>query len=112
MSNPLHLCPMILASIVLSGCGEPSPQSLKHGDELYAYYCKSCHAQKGMGPFLERLPLTSASLKRHEVVLMIKHGYPQGHSDMPVFSQLSLEQADAIAEFILQQRHRTSTQHN
>ncbi|GAA0695973.1 hypothetical protein GCM10009104_24840 [Marinobacterium maritimum] len=107
-----HLLLLTLTGLGLSGCGETPPERLKEGDELYAYYCRNCHEQKGMGPYLEQLPLTATSLKQHEVVLMIKHGYPQGHRSMPVFPQLSHEQADALALYILQQRYRRRTQAN
>ncbi len=115
MRHPLrlpHLLLSAMAGLGLSGCGETPPEKLKKGDELYAYYCRSCHEQQKMGAFLEQLPLTPASLKHHEVVLMIKHGYPQGHRSMPVFPQLSHEQADAVARFILQQRYRHAAQAN
>lgn len=99
-----------LTTLLLAGCSQPTPDRLKRGDELYAYYCRSCHEQQGMGAYLEKLPLTPASLKLHEVVLMIKHGYPQGHRRMPVFPQLSDTQAEAVARFILQQRYNPPRQ--
>ncbi|MBV0932455.1 c-type cytochrome [Marinobacterium weihaiense] len=105
VSRKLLLTAMVA---LLGGCGEPAPESLTRGDELYDYYCRNCHQQKGLGPFLEQLPLTSTSLKRHEISLLITRGYPRRHHDMPVFSQLSLEQADALAHFILQQRRRNT----
>ncbi|GAA0791413.1 c-type cytochrome [Marinobacterium sediminicola] len=108
----IRLLLLPLTGLILSGCSDPSPQQLKKGDELYSYYCRNCHEVKGLGPFLEQLPLTASSLKQHEVVLMIKHGYPQGHEAMPVFTQLSHEQADAVARFILQQRYRRPIQPN
>ncbi len=112
ISRLSRLLLVALAGFGLSGCGEPSPDKLQDGDELYAYYCRSCHEQQGLGAYLEQLPLTSASLKQHEVVLMIKHGYPQGHRNMPMFPQLSHEQADTLARYILQQRYRRATQAN
>ena len=114
MRRPRRLPCLLLAltGLGLSGCGETPPERLKKGDELYSYYCRNCHEQQGMGPFLEQLPLTPASLQRHEVVLMIKHGYPQGHRGMPVFPQLSHEQADTLAHYILQQRYRHAAQAN
>ncbi len=96
----------VLLGLSLGGCGETPPERLKAGDALYAYYCQSCHERSGLGPLLEQLPMTPASLQHHEVMLMIKHGYPQGHRSMPVFPQLSDQQADALAGYILQQRKR------
>lgn len=107
-----RLLMLAMAGFGLNGCSESSPEKMKDGDELYTYYCRSCHEQTGLGPFLEHLPLNTASLKQHEVVLMVKHGYPQGHRDMPVFPQLSSEQADAVASYILQQRYRRASQAN
>ncbi|MBR9829206.1 MAG: cytochrome c [Oceanospirillales bacterium] len=112
MQRGLHLLLLAATGLSLSACSEPSPEQLSRGDELYAYYCQNCHQQQGLGPLLEQLPLTPRSLKRHEIILMIKHGYSQGHGSMPVFPQLSDTQADAIAHYILQQRPRQPRQHN
>lgn len=90
--------------LLLTACGETPPERMKQGDKLYAYYCQNCHQKAGLGPFLEQVPLTERSLQRHEIVLMIKHGYDQGHTHMPTFSQLSDLQADALAEFVIERR--------
>lgn len=93
-----------IAVLLLTGCGDPPPERMKSGDRLYAYYCQDCHLRSGLGPMLERIPFTDNSMKYHEIVLMIKHGYSQGHSQMPTYQQLSDEQADALASFLMEQR--------
>jgi mono/diheme cytochrome c family protein len=95
---------LLLAPLLLTGCGDPPPGQMKQGDELYTYYCQNCHQQSGLGPFLERLPPTEPPLQRHEIVLMIKHGYEQRKTHMPTFSQLSDQQADALAAFVIERR--------
>lgn len=108
---PARLRPLLLmlTPLALSACSDPPPERLKGGDELYAYYCRNCHQQQGLGPQLERLPARTPPLQRHEVVLMIKHGYGEAHRNMPVFTQLSDAQADAVAHYILLQRQRVQS---
>jgi mono/diheme cytochrome c family protein len=91
---------LLLAPLLLTGCGDPPPGQMKQGDELYTYYCQNCHQQSGLGPFLERLPPTEPPLQRHEIVLMIE----QRKTHMPTFSQLSDQQADALAAFVIERR--------
>lgn len=100
----LRYCVVLIPPLLLTACGDPPPERMKQGDKLYAYYCQNCHQQAGLGPFLEQVPFTERSLQRHEIVLMIKHGYDQGHTHMPTFSQLSDQQADALAAFVIEQR--------
>jgi len=101
----IRVCGMAATvALLLSGCGDPSPERMKRGDRLYAYYCQDCHQRSGLGPMLEQIPFTENSMRHHEVVLMIKHGYKQGHTLMPAFHQLSDEQADALAGFLIEQR--------
>src|SRR5690554_449777 len=101
------LYPVIpVLSLLLIGCGDPPPERMKKGDQLYGYYCRKCHETTGLGPFLEQVPLTERSMQQHEIVLMIKHGYDQGHAHMPTFKQLSDQQADALAQFVIEQRRQ------
>lgn len=59
-----------------------------------------CHIKNGVGAMYEHLPANRKKMASYEIVLMIKHGYSMGHQ-MPVFTQLSEEQADAIAEYVV-----------
>lgn len=95
---------VMLSMLLLSGCDrEINPSRLKNGDELYTYYCEGCHKARGLGPLLENIPVTEQSLKDYEIVLVIKYGYNDNHS-MPTFAELSPEQADAIASYIVSVR--------
>lgn len=103
----LTLLASVTALLLLSGCDQtPDPKSLtrslKTGNDLYAYYCKDCHRNRGLGPHLENLPVTERSLKDYEIMLIIKFGYSDRHS-MPSFD-LSDENAEAIAEYLVQVR--------
>lgn len=96
----------VLSLVCLSGCDrELDPSKLSQGDELYAYYCQGCHKARGLGDYLENLPLIDTSLKDYEILLVIKYGYNTTHS-MPTFSNLSDEQADAIATYLVKTRQQ------
>jgi len=95
-----QICYLLLLCTAISGCTEEDPLKLKQGDQLYSYYCMQCHIKNGVGAMYEHLPQNRKKMASYEIVLMIKHGYSMGHQ-MPVFSQLSDEQADAIAEFVV-----------
>ncbi len=105
----MDLRPLLIGLVVmplLSGCGDTPPERMKAGDELYEYYCRSCHENKGLGPYLEQFPAGPDAPAIYEIVLMIKHGYDLGHKGMPSFPQLSDEQADAVSDFIHSRRPR------
>lgn len=91
---------LLLSSLILSGCAEENPLQLKQGDQLYSYYCMQCHIKNGVGAMYEYLPENRKKMTSYEIVLMIKHGYSMGHQ-MPVFTQLSDKQADAIAKYVV-----------
>jgi len=80
---------------------------MKTGDELYDYYCRSCHAEQNLGGRLEKLPESRRILKPYELVLMMRHRYetPTPHPDIRL-PQLSPEQADAIAQYAYALRYQ------
>lgn len=91
----------LLLSLMLLGCNdEKTPAELSSGEELYNYYCKDCHATKGPGPYMENYSRDKA-MKPYKVILMIKYGYNQEKHSMPTFDQLSEQQADAIARYVV-----------
>lgn len=91
----------LLLSLMLLGCNdEKTPAELSSGEELYNYYCKDCHATKGPGPYMENYSRDKA-MKPYKVILMIKYGYNQEKHSMPIFNQLSEQQADAIARYVV-----------
>lgn len=100
ISQMKKLCYLCLLSILIAGCNEKNPLDLTQGDELYRYYCAQCHIKNGIGAMYEHLPENRKKMASYEIVLMIKHGYSMGHQ-MPIFDQLSDEQADTIAEYVV-----------
>ncbi|MBV1788772.1 cytochrome c [Marinobacterium sp. D7] len=98
---------IITTCLLLAACGPKDPARMKSGEELYDYYCRSCHVERNLGARLERLPSDRAQLKPHELVLMIRHDYtqPSRHPDIRL-PQLSPEQADAVAQYAYKLRHQ------
>lgn len=91
-------------ALALTGCEKKfDPARLKDGKSLYEYYCISCHTNRNLGPYLENVPVTDKSLKDYEIMLIIKYGYNSDHS-MPTFNNLSAEQAEAIASYLVKRR--------
>lgn len=100
----LTLC----GSLLLTGCDrEIPPERMKSGEDLYNYYCKTCHENRGPGAHMEYLA-DQEPMKPYKIILMIKYGYNQDKHSMPVFDQLSEEQADAVARHVvmLQMSHQ------
>ncbi|GGC08448.1 hypothetical protein GCM10011352_38460 [Marinobacterium zhoushanense] len=91
---------VLTSCLLLVACGPKDPARMKTGEELYDYYCRSCHSESNLGPRLERVPAGSKQLKPHELVLMMRHDYtrPSQHPDIRL-PQLSPEQADAVAQY-------------
>lgn len=92
-----------LATVVmmsgLAACSPQDPTRLKGGDELYDYYCRSCHQDTAVGAYLEQAVRAPEGLRPHEIVLMIRHGYRFDHPPVHL-PQLTPEQADAIARYV------------
>lgn len=91
----------LLLAFLIAGCSKfEDPKRMKSGESLYRYYCMECHVQSGIGASYENLASEKKSLKSYEIVLMIKYGYGMGHN-MPTFTQLTDEQAEAVADFAI-----------
>ncbi|WP_372834749.1 cytochrome c [Pontibacterium sp.] len=107
----MRLTALIVAclSLATTGCEKKfDPTRLKDGKSLYDYYCISCHQNQGLGPYLENLPITDKSLKDYEIMLVIKYGYNSEHS-MPTFDNLSADQAEAVASYMVKKRREQQT---
>lgn len=89
---------LISSLLILAACDSDDPAHLSQGDELYEYYCAACHEERGLGRYLEKLPLNQRKMQEYEIVLMLTQDYSGEH---PTFSlpQLSSSQADAIAGY-------------
>ncbi|GAA0788921.1 c-type cytochrome [Marinobacterium sediminicola] len=95
----------LVTAFGLSACGNDAPSASASGAKLYNYYCADCHHADGAGSFLEGVPANrTTNLNEAQLVRLILHGH-EG-SKMPVFSQLQEEQAERIAQYLLQELHR------
>lgn len=101
----LSLALLTISALALTGCErELSPQEMTSGEDLYTYYCKDCHAKNGFGAYMENYA-GSKPMEAYKIILMIKYGYSKGKHSMPVFSQLSEQQADAVAQYVVKLQH-------
>ncbi|WP_299180280.1 cytochrome c [uncultured Neptuniibacter sp.] len=98
---------LLFCSLILAGCDrETPPEKMTAGEDIYGYYCKNCHENKGPGANMERFA-GKQPMKPYKIILMIKYGFNQDSHSMPLFDQLSEEQADAVARYVvsLQMEH-------
>lgn len=107
--SKLSITSLFLLSFLLGGCGEEEipPAKMTSGKDLYNYYCKNCHEQRGPGASMEKAS-DKEPMKPYKIVLMIKYGYEKDKHGMSVFDQLSEKQADAVARYAveLQRAHQ------
>ena len=90
---------LLLMATLISGCNEEiPPERMKSGADLYNYYCKNCHMLKGPGAEMEHYSGDQA-MKPYKVMLLIKFGSNTTKHSMPQFTQLSDEQAGAVADY-------------
>jgi len=82
-----------------AGC-QDKLQPLKTADQLYDYYCKQCHQQKGAGAYLENLSAEQRTMQTYQVILMIRYNEPGSHP-MASFDQINDEQANLLAEYVV-----------
>ncbi|MBT3144707.1 c-type cytochrome [Neptunomonas phycophila] len=90
---------LLLTIICLTGCQEKQVP-LKTAEQLYDYYCKQCHQQKGAGAYLENIPPQQRTMQSYQVILMIRYHEPGSHP-MASFTQLDDQQADLLAEYVV-----------
>ncbi|MBS98169.1 MAG: hypothetical protein CMI01_05780 [Oceanospirillaceae bacterium] len=97
----IHARALLLTSLaaLTAACSQPDPARLKTGDELYDYYCRSCHQENGLGEYLENLT-HPVQVQHHELVLIIRSGYRFEHPPLHL-PQLSPEQADAVVKYAM-----------
>lgn len=90
----------LATAILLSGCWEQDPNTLRKGDDLYAYYCEACHVESGVGAELAKRS-SNTPLKSHEVLLLMTYGNSKiAAHRTPMFAHLTEQQTDAIAEYV------------
>ena len=95
----------IFLALLLSGCSDSDMQTTStDGKELYSLYCDSCHKSDGSGKFLKGIPANKMTRLRYDqVVLLIRQGDP-GRPDMPFFTNLTQQQAEAIVNYLFSLR--------
>lgn len=88
---------MMMAAILLAGCGTRAPDA---GQQMYGAYCASCHGPGGQGdgPLAADLPVAPPDLTRlsagnggvfpYSDVMAQIHGYPGRFHVMPEFGTL------------------------
>ena len=90
--------------LVVAACDRGGPHDhpqLKTGEQFYNQHCAACHQRSGEGAFLEGIPAVKyTSMKIEEIV-----GHIRGHmrieeSQMPVFSDMSIYEAERIAVYV------------
>ena len=94
----------IACLLVFSGCdqgGVHDHPRLKTGEQFYDLHCAACHQRSGEGAFLQGIPAVKyTTMKIDELV-----GHIRGHgriedTQMPVFSDMSIHEAERIAVYV------------
>ncbi len=87
---------------MLVACGDDEAASrLTSGKELFAHFCAPCHRETGDGSFLRGVPpIKDSGLSYRELVDHIKGQERREDTRMPVFDNLTREQAEAIAVYL------------
>jgi mono/diheme cytochrome c family protein len=83
----------------LSACGGDSdyqPNAGQSPEQIFAEACASCHGEKGEGKFGFLLSVAGSDEPVEEIVGKIRQG---GHM-MPAFSQISEQEAAAVAGYL------------
>ncbi|MFW1676621.1 c-type cytochrome [Pontibacter sp. JAM-7] len=96
--------------LFLGGCGTDDPRKMTSGEELYQYYCQSCHAKGNPGAHFE-LSRTHPPLQSHQVLLLFRYGYRAGDEvhQMPQFDLLNDQQSNALTEYVVKLLHQPNT---
>ncbi|WP_299179258.1 cytochrome c [uncultured Neptuniibacter sp.] len=94
---------LVLFCIGLVGCGDDKLPENANGKELYTYHCSGCHKSSGRGDFIKGVPANSATkLSEYQIAKMIRHGDVK-KPGMPVFDNISREEAALIAGYVINQ---------
>jgi len=90
----------IFACLLLTGCLSSDPKNSTDGEELYSFHCQKCHKKDGSGDPIAGFPANKRTqLQEQQVIMLIRQGDPS-RPDMPVFSDLSEQQAAAIVDYL------------
>lgn len=96
---------IVAVSALLTGCGEDPMAEDASGKALYNHYCARCHHKDGVGDFLRGVPANRTTLlSERQLVSLIRYGH--AGEKMPSFAELSEEQAERIADYLLNELGR------
>lgn len=99
-------------ALFLSGCGEKqapedtiSDAEIAQGKQLFEGMCTQCHARSGRGDYLNRIPATLLTRRSAKELATWIEGRDM-HREMPSFTELSDQEREALAAFLLSQINR------
>ncbi len=98
-----------LISFCLNACTKDkhNHQNLSTGEEYYNEHCTACHNKEGSGTFLKGIPANIATNKnKTEIILHIKRGSQDKHSQMPIFPNMPDDEAKKIANYLLHLKNK------
>lgn len=100
--SKFYLSLLFCLAFWMTGCSNDDPRRMTSGEDLYNYYCQSCHEKRGPGAHFERHH-TQPPLEAHQVLLLFRYGYRSGDEahQMPQFDMLSEKQTTALTEHVV-----------
>ena len=90
--------------LVVAGCDRSGPHDhprLKTGEQFYNHHCAVCHQRSGEGTFLHGIPAVKYTSMRIDEI--VDHIFGHGRIDdtqMPVFTDMSIHEAERIAVYV------------
>jgi Cytochrome c, mono- and diheme variants len=101
---------LVLAiALTLAGCGNKAPEEdstdraqIAQGEALFKENCTKCHAHAGRGDYLDRIPATLLTRRSAKELAIWIEGRDM-HREMPSFTDLSDQEREALAAYLLSQ---------
>lgn len=86
-------------TVLIAACSN-EPDASSSGEELYNFYCASCHKKNGDGKFLMRIPANKMTgMSKADVTTLIKSGH-SSKPMMPPIEGISYTQARKITDYL------------
>lgn len=95
-----------------AGAGHQHPE-LTTGEELFNLHCSPCHGTKGWGNFLKGMPAAAATeMSAGGIAHKVRtRRSPDDPLQMPVFDDMSAQEATKIANYVLELHARSLEKH-